>query len=154
MRDKTSDARVEKKIVRNSANDAGFDPKMNAGPSSDLPHGSDVDPRHEDVWRLLGRAPMPQPDGWFVARAVARCRSEKRAARSLARVWRWALGGGFGVCLAVGLLVAQIGPVAPAPSQPVDDQKNVQEAFEIMASIDNSDTDTSSSSTTWQDSSL
>ena len=133
---------------------------MNAGPSSDhqggeFHPGNDLDPRHEAVWRLLGRAPMPEPDAWFAARTLARCRSEKQEAVSLTRIWRWALGGGLGICLAVSLLVVQVSQVAPDDqTQNADQQKNVQEAFEIMASNDNSDNDTSSSSTSWQDSSL
>jgi hypothetical protein len=123
--------------VRNSAGKEGFDLCMKAGPSSDLPQGSDLDPRHEAVWRLLGRTPMAEPDAWFAARTLARCRSEKQTGLSFGRVWRWALGGGLGI---------------QTPS--ADQQKNVQEAFEIMASIDNSDTDSSASSTSWQDSSL
>ena len=71
---------------------------------------------------------------------------------------RLALGGGLGICLAVSLLVVQVAQVAPvAPTQNADQQKSVQEAFEIMASSDNSDADSSSSSapsTSWQDSSL
>jgi len=126
---------------------------MNAGPSSDRQGGeyhpgNDLDPRHEAVERLLGRAPMPEPDAWFAARTLARCRSEKQEAVSLTRIWRWALGGGLGICLAMSLLVTQ---VTPDQTQNVDQQKNVQEAFEIMASNDNSDNDTSS--TSWQDSS-
>jgi ferric-dicitrate binding protein FerR (iron transport regulator) len=127
---------------------------MNAGPSSDFPHGTGVDPRHEAVWRLLERAPLPQPDGWFTARTLARCRTDRRETVSLARVWRWALGGGLGICLAVGLMVAQVGQRPPVQTQEAEQQKNVQEAFEIMASTDNSDTDSSASSPTWQDSSL
>jgi hypothetical protein len=110
---------------------------------------------HDPVWRLLGRAPLPEPDGWFAARTLARCRSEGRAAISFIRfspIWRWALGGGFGLCLAVALLVAQM------HAEQMNKQKNVQEAFEIMASID-TDSDASispatSSSSSWQDSSL
>jgi hypothetical protein len=124
---------------------------MNAGPSRDIPPGDDLDPRDAALWRLLGRAPMPEPDGWFATRALARCRTEKRAA--FVRVWRWVLGSGLGVCLAVGLLVSQVTQV---PTEKVDNQKNVQEAFEIMASIDNSsaDSDSSASPSSWQDSSL
>jgi hypothetical protein len=127
---------------------------MNAGPSSSFPHRDDVDVRHEAVWRLLERAPMPQPDAWFGARTLARCRADRQESVSLARVWRWVLGGGLGVCLAVGLMVAQVGQVAPVQTQEADQQKNVQEAFEIIASSDNSDSDASASSTSWQDSSL
>ena len=123
---------------------------MNAGPFSDRPDRDDLDPRHEAVERLLGRAPMAEPDAWFTARTLARCRSEKQETVSLTRVWRWALGGGLGICLAVSLLVTQ---VAPEQTQNVDQQKSVQEAFEIMASNDNSDNDTSASTTSWQDSS-
>lgn len=123
---------------------------MNAEPSRDFPKGDDLDPRHEAVWRLLGRAPMPEPDAWFAARTLARCRSEKQASLALARIWRWALGGGLGVCLAVGLLVTQM----QVPAEKVDRHKSVQEAFEIVASMNNSDTDSSASSSSWQDSSL
>ena len=123
---------------------------MNAGPSSDHPQGNDLDPRHEELWRLLGRAPMPEPGPWFATHALARCRVEKRAAESLARMWRWALGGGLGVCLAMTLVVAQFHPQKAEPRS----NANVQEAFEIMASIDNSDTDSSASSSSWQDTSL
>jgi hypothetical protein len=135
---------------------------MNAGPSSDRQDGefhpgSDLDPRHEAVERLLGRAPMPEPDAWFAARTLARCRSEKQQeAVSLTRIWRWALGGGLGICLAVSLLVVQVTQIAPVQSQSADQQKSVQEAFEIMASSDNSDNDAASASastTSWQDSS-
>ncbi len=66
-------------------------------------------------------------------------------------MWRWALGGGLGICLAVSLLVAQI---AQVHTEKVDEQKNVQEAFEIMASIDNGSSDSDASSSPWQDSSL
>jgi hypothetical protein len=124
---------------------------MNAGPSSDFPPGDDLDPRHDAMWRLLGRAPLPEPDAWFAARTLARCRSEKQVAVSLARVWRWALGGGLGICLAVSLLVSQ---VSVPQSQQVEQHKNVQEAFEIVASMNNADTDSSASSSSWQDSSL
>ncbi|HEX4141143.1 MAG TPA: hypothetical protein VHY09_12395 [Candidatus Methylacidiphilales bacterium] len=135
---------------------------MNAGPSSDrhggeFHPGADLDPRHEAVERLLGRAPMPVPDAWFAARTLARCRSEKREAVSLTQIWRWVLGGGLGICLAVSLLVVQVTQNAPVQAQNADQQKSVQEAFEIMASSDNSDNDTSASSassTSWQDSSL
>ena len=130
---------------------------MNAGPYSDRPHaneGDDLDPRHEAVERLLARAPMPEPDAWFAARTLARCRSEKQETVSLTRIWRWALGSGLGLCLAVSLLVVQVKQVAPVQAPNADQQKSVQEAFEIMASVDNTDSDSSSASTSWQDSSL
>jgi hypothetical protein len=61
-------------------------------------------------------------------------------------MWRWALGGGLAFSMASALVVTQI------HAEKADKQKNVQEAFEIMASID-TDSDSSSSSS-WQDSSL
>lgn len=124
---------------------------------SDKSSQRETDPLHagDPLWDLLGRAPMPEPDGWFAARTLARCRSEGRAAVSFVRfspMWRWALGGGLGLCLAVTLLTAQM------HTTQMNKQKNVQEAFEIMASID-TDSDGSispatSSSSSWQDSSL
>lgn len=110
----------------------------------------------DPLWHLLGRAPMPEPDGWFVARALARCRAEGRSALSFLRLspmWRWAMGGGVSLCLAVALLVAQV------HSEQVTKQRKVQEAFEIMASIDTDpdsafSSQTSSSTTSWQDTSL
>jgi hypothetical protein len=116
----------------------------------------------DPVWRLLDHAPLPEPDAWFAARTLARCRNEALAAESggmvsLARVWRWALGGGVAICLALTLAVTQ--QVQHTHTEKVDNQKNVQEAFEIIASIDNSSSDSDSSSSsaspsTWQDSSL
>ena len=125
---------------------------MKAGPPNDPPQDTPLDenhPRHDPVWRLLARAPLPEPDAWFTVRTLARCRHEGQGAVSFtgfARMWRWAFGGGLGLCLALVLLVAQ------TQSEKADKQKNVQEAFEIMASID-TDSD-SSSSPSWQDSSL
>jgi hypothetical protein len=57
----------------------------------------------------------------------------------------------LGVCLAVTLLVPQVSQVTMEKADP---RHNVQEAFEIVASMDNSDTDSSASSSSWQDSSL
>lgn len=130
---------------------------MKAGPPNDSPQNRRRDDDHLDdqVWRLLAQAPRPEPDAWFAARTLARCRNEDLGGETngipsilkLTRVWRWALGGGLALSMATALVVTQI------QSEKVDQQKNVQEAFEIMASID-SDSDSSSSSTSWQDSSL
>jgi hypothetical protein len=128
---------------------------MKAGPpnSPQNERGDEFDLANDPVWRLLAQAPRPEPDAWFAARTLVRCRHEGLGGETsagfslskLARMWRWALGGGLALSMAVTLVVTQI------QSEKVDTQKNVQEAFEIMASID-SDSDTSSSS--WQDSSL
>ena len=121
---------------------------MRAGPPNDLPGDARLDD-NDPVWRLLECAPVPEPDAWFTARTLARCRHEGRGVLSFfrfVRMGRWAFGGGLGLCLALVLLVAQV------HSEKVDKQKNVQEAFEIMASID-TDSDSPSSSS-WQDSSL
>jgi hypothetical protein len=111
----------------------------------------------DPVWSLLARSPRPEPDAWFAVRTLARCRhagvrAESRSL-SLGRLWRWALGTGLGVGLAALLMTTQ----APTDTLQSTNQKNVQEAFEIMASM-GSDSDSSpspsSSSTAWQDSSL
>jgi hypothetical protein len=111
-------------------------------------NAQDAPLENDAVWSLLARAPMPEPDAWFAARTLARCRTEGRVAvQRFGMIWRWAWGGGIGVCLAVGLMVAQM------HSESVDKQKNVQEAFEIVASMD-SGNDSAPSSASWQDSSL
>ena len=124
---------------------------MKASPDNHDPLLDDHDP----VWQLLARAPLPETDGWFTARTLARCRQVGRQVEKgwtpLGRVWRWALGGGLGVCLAAILMVSQV-QVQPAPPA-TDDQKNVQEAFEIVANL-GPDTDSPSTPSTWQDSSL
>ena len=124
--------------------------------------GNSHDPSPEDrleendqLWRLLGQAPRPEPDAWFAARTMARCRhaglagEEGRMTSVLSQAWRWVLGGGMAVSMAVALMVNQ---VQTQQAEKADNQKSVQEAFEIMASID-TDSD-SSPSTSWQDSSL
>ena len=107
---------------------------------------------NDPVWRLLAQSPRPEPDGWFTARTLARCRHEGLEAEpstgiSLRSVWRWALGGGLSVCLAMLFVSGTVHPVSTTP-----DKQNVQEAFEIVASL-NTDSDSSSSSS-WTDSSL
>jgi hypothetical protein len=114
----------------------------------------------DPVWGLLARSPRPEPDAWFAVRTLARCRHAEVRAESrslmLGRFWRWALGTGLGVGLAALLMTTSAPTDSPQPAS----QKNVQEAFEIMASM-GSDSDStasssasSSSSTAWQDSSL
>jgi hypothetical protein len=126
---------------------------MKAGPPNDPPQaarGDENDPMNDPLWHLLARAPRPEPDGWFTVRTLARCRHEglrmESGVISFARMWRWALGGGLALSMALALVVTRI------HSEKADKQKNVQEAFEIMASID-TDSDSSSSSS-WQNSSL
>jgi hypothetical protein len=119
--------------------------------SPDEPRLDENDP----VWRLLAESPRPEPDAWFAVRTVARCRNAGLGADWFAfrGILRWALGGGLVVCLAVLLLVPRTHHESAVPDQ----KKNVQEAFEIMASMDASSPDstsTSSSTSTWQDSSL
>ena len=110
---------------------------------------------NDPVWRLLGESPRPEPDAWFAARTLARCRYAVpgRDLKAVFRgAWHWLLGGGLAVCLAMFLMVPRTQPAPPTTVSP-DAQKNVQEAFEIMASIDSSDS-SSSSTSSWQDSSL
>jgi hypothetical protein len=115
-------------------------------------HNSHLD-EQDPVWDLLARARQPEPDVWFTAKTLARCRRMERPAKSswslFGHVWRWAIGGGLGVCLAAVLAVPQMQPSRPVTT----DQKGVQEAFEVVATL-KSDSDSSSTSSTWQDSSL
>src|SRR5271168_102516 len=106
---------------------------MKAGPHNDSPQDmrEDADHANDPVWRLLAQAPRPEPDAWFAARTLARCRHEGLGGglndiislARFARMWRWALGGGVALSMAVALVVTQI------QSEKVDKQKNVQEAF-------------------------
>jgi len=124
---------------------------MSAGFTHDDDLATDAGEENDPLWRLLGRAPLPPPDGWFTVRTLARCRHAgapvEAWGRLSSRLWRWALGSGLGLCLCL-FLAARLHP------QPVvsPNQKGVQEAFEIMASLPNDPDSTSSS--TWQDSSL
>ncbi len=122
---------------------------MNAGPDRITPQGDDLDPRHDAVWRLLERAPLPEPDAWFAARTLARCRSERPARVGVWRsLLRWSLGCGIALGCAAVLVTTQV------QSDKAAAQKNVQDAFEVVASVDYADTDSSASSTSWSDSSL
>jgi hypothetical protein len=107
----------------------------------------------DPVWHLLGRSPLPEPDAWFTIRAMAQCRHAGRAAAangwSLAHVWRWALGTGCALSLAIFLAVR----IHHIEVKAISKQKNVQEAFEIMASMPDSDSSTVPASPSWQDSS-
>ena len=127
---------------------------MKAGPPNDPPQDAPLDendPMNDPVWHLLARAPRPEPDAWFAARTLARCRHEglrrDSGVISLARMWRWALGGGVALSMTLALVVTRV------HSEKADKQKSVQEAFEIMASID-TDSESPPSSSSWQDSSL
>jgi hypothetical protein len=111
---------------------------------------------NDPLWRLLGESARPEPDAWFATRTLARCRkmssmAEEKVSATISNLWRWALGGGLAVCLAIFLVVPRVSPSQPAPAS---SQAKVQEAFAIMASIDSSDSDSdssSSSSSSWQD---
>ena len=111
----------------------------------------------DPVWSLLGQARIPEPDAWFAARTLARCRHAGLAQESrelvLGRVWRWALGSGLGICLAIILVARTTHPAALAPATGSANQQSVQEAFEIMATMA-PDSDSSSQAPSWQDSSL
>jgi len=133
---------------RNSNFSSVFDPCM----SDDTPQANrelQLD-ENDPVWQLLARAPRLEPDAWFTVRTLARCRHVGLGTdyRSIFfnRTWRWALGGGLGLCLAAMVLTNQ----SPFHFAFSSDQKNVQEAFQIMASL-GMDSDSPSSA---QDSSL
>ena len=55
---------------------------MRAGNSPDnhLPDGWAEE--NDPVWRLLAKAPVPEPDAWFTVRTLARCRYTGLAAES------------------------------------------------------------------------
>jgi hypothetical protein len=86
--------------------------------------------------RLLLRAPLLEPDTWFAARTVARCRNSERARSIFAwnRFWpRWAVGGVLGLFL--GALTLQ--KIHHSEKVSFNKQRHVQEAFEVLATLDN-----------------
>lgn len=99
--------------------------------------------------RVLGYAPLPTPDAWFTARTLARCRSAASVDQpvlSWSRVWRrWAVAGVFTLCV-VGFGAQQVNRNLTLKRH---HRHRVQEAFEVMAKVDSTDSDSS-----WQDSSL
>jgi hypothetical protein len=98
--------------------------------------------------RVLGAAPMPEPDAWFTARTLARCRAsqpDERPAVSWRLVWRrWAVVGIFSLCLA-GFGLQQLHRNHTLRRH---HQHSAQEAFEVISQVD------SHSDLSWQDSSL
>ena len=108
----------------------------------------------DPVWSLLAKSPLPQPDAWFTVRTLARCRNEGTVAKPRAskwgHPWRWAVGTGLGISLALLLLVQGHSPATTPP-----DAKGVQEAFEILAAIGpDTDAPPSPNNSSWQDSSF
>ena len=102
--------------------------------------------------RVLGFAPLPEPDAWFTARTLARCRTSRPETRgssfTLGRFWaRWAVVGLFVLC-AGGLGFQQAHRIH---THQVQQQHRVQEAFEVMATMGK---DKDSTDTSWPDSSL
>ena len=111
---------------------------------------SPLSEENDPLWDLLARSSRPEPDAWFVTRTLARCRDERVDGKSsralLVRASRWALG--FSVCATLALAIPYHG-MSKSPAK----QKSVQEAFEIMANME-PDSDSSSTTSTWQDTSL
>ena len=135
---------------------------MKAGPNHD-PSPEYRSEENDPLWDLLAQSPRPEPDAWFAARTMARCRHEGLSAERLmpvrgvfSKIWRWLVGGGLVASFAAVLLISQT--FQAVQTDTAEKQKNVQEAFEVMATIDNNDSDSSSSSTStstsWQDTSL
>ena len=98
--------------------------------------------------RVLGAAPLPEPDAWFTARTLARCRSSQPSAPatiSCGSFWRrWAVLGTLALCL-TGFGLQQLHRNMTLRRH---HQHSAQEAFEVISKMDN-DSDSS-----WQDSSL
>lgn len=134
------------KIVRNSEVPSVFDFAMKANEPDSTPPDARLD-EDDPVWHMLVESPLPEPDAWFAVRTLARCRYAGASVEPrdyfLGGVWRWTLGGGLGICVAVALMLAQIPAVSPSAQK----QQKVQEAFEVMANLDSPDADTSYAST-------
>jgi hypothetical protein len=110
-----------------------------------------LDPTSDPLDRLLDLVPAPQPDPWFTARTVARCRMSDSAPEQVSffrtmNFWsRWALPG-LGVLLLTGISLQQVHRIHTLHVHHRQDR--AREAFEVISSMDK-DSDSS-----WQDSSL
>jgi hypothetical protein len=130
---------------------------MNAGPDkSNSPQNEKWD-ENDPLWRLLESAPRQEPSAWFTTSTMARCRHEVRAEKEgwlshgvTVQIWRWAFGGAVALS-GILALVTHVIVLNNENAQAASNQQNVQDAFQVMASM-NTDPD-SSSSTSWQDSS-
>jgi hypothetical protein len=100
----------------------------------------------DPLWRVLGGSPLPEPDAWFTVRTLSRIQREAapKAKWSFRHVMRWSLGG-ISLCAVLAFSAVQVHTEKTK-------QKNVQEAFEIMASFD-SDSD-SNATPSWEETAL
>jgi hypothetical protein len=112
------------------------------------PHHPTQPPENDLLDRVLGAAPLPEPDAWFTARTLARCRSSQPTARpavSWGYLWRrWAVAGVFALSLA-GFGLQQLHRNMTLRRH---HQHSAQDAFEVISRIDNN------SDSSWQESSL
>jgi hypothetical protein len=102
--------------------------------------------------RVLGFSPLAEPDAWFTARTLARCRTS----RPESRVSSFSLGRIWARCAVVGLFVLCAGGLGYQQAHRIDTlhmhhQHRVQEAFEVMATMGK---DKDSTDSSWPDSSL
>jgi len=112
---------------------------------------SPLDPTPDPLDRLLGLSPLPQPDPWFTARTMARCRLSDPASDRVSFFRTMNFWGRFALpCLFVlfagGITLQQAHRIHTLKVHHRQDK--VREAFEVMATMDK-DSDSS-----WQDHSL
>jgi hypothetical protein len=123
---------------------------MSANRPDQQPDESPLD-SNDPVWQLLGHAPLRQPDAWFTARTLTRCRhavsSIEPAWIVFGRLWRWTISGGVGLSLGLALVAVQLHPQATKPAQ----QKNVQDAFAIVAALGPDSDSSNTAFSSWQD---
>jgi hypothetical protein len=126
---------------------------MKAGPPHNFPQDKRWDEK-DPLWRLLGEARRPEPSAWFTTTTLARCHHEAHVEKEgwlphgvTVQIWRWAFAGALATCGIVAFMTHLI----TLNAETATSQKNVQDAFEVMAAM-NTDPDSSPSSS-WQDSS-
>jgi len=65
---------------------------------------------NDPLWKLLGKSPRREPDGWFTARTFARCLREGTSGRrwGIAWVgWGWLAAGALAIALMVNVTTSQ-----------------------------------------------
>ncbi len=62
---------------------------MKKKPSNHQEPAWPVSPEEDPVWKLLGSAPIQEPEGWFTARTLARLRHQPQSSWWALPRWVW-----------------------------------------------------------------
>jgi hypothetical protein len=63
---------------------------MKKKPLNQEPSAWPVSPEEDPLWKLLGSAPLEEPEGWFTARTLARLHHQPKTSWWVLPRWIWA----------------------------------------------------------------